>query len=157
MPSALSRPVDHPRPVDLRQSTDNIENNFVGDSTKDTYYQKLVIFMMWLFDNHQAFICDNILTEMKEKDAADDAVYRVAQAAYVRIGSQAPQQQQMGPRGRRRTRKPKAPPTRTRAKLRTLIMKELRNMKAARGAGLTGAPSLLKAMEQLLMNLLVIL
>jgi len=54
MPSTLSHPVDHPRPVDLHQTTGAIYNNFEGDSTtKDTYYQKIVIFMMWLFYNHQ--------------------------------------------------------------------------------------------------------
>jgi hypothetical protein len=53
MPSTLSHPIDHPRPVYLHQTTGAIDNNFEGDSTKDTYYQKIVIFMMCLFDNHQ--------------------------------------------------------------------------------------------------------
>jgi len=44
---------------------------------------------------------------MNEKDVDDNAVYQVVQAAYDRIGSKAPHQQQMGPRGRIRTRKPK--------------------------------------------------
>jgi len=28
--------------------------------------------MLWLFDHHQEFISGETLTEMKEKDAADD-------------------------------------------------------------------------------------
>jgi len=139
MPTVLSRPVD------LRQTTDAIESNFVEVSTKDTYHQKLVLFMLWLFDHHQEFISVDILTKMKEKDAADEADYLAAKAVYDRIESQAPQLQRAGPSGgRRRTKKRNAAPTRTRAKLRTLVSKELRNMKPGRGAGSYRCPIIIE-------------
>ena len=46
-----------------------------------TISQKLVIFTLWLFYNHQKFIEEEILIITKDGDVADEAEYRVANAA----------------------------------------------------------------------------
>ena len=63
--------------VDLCQSTVAIESNFVSSSSKGIYNSKLILFILWLFDNnHHEVINNEMLPLMIEEDCADEMNYR---------------------------------------------------------------------------------
>jgi hypothetical protein len=74
MPPVQSKPS---KSIDLRQSTVAIESNFVSSSSKGTYNSKLVLFVLWLYDNnHHEFIDDELLPVMIQEDCGDEENFR---------------------------------------------------------------------------------
>ena len=114
--------------VDLRQSTVAIESNFVSSSSKGTYNSKLVLFTLWLFDNnHREVINNELLPLMIEEDCADEINYRKRMEKFE--AAMANQRSKSN-----RKREPKQP-TRTREKLRKLILQRIKQMKPSQHQG----------------------
>lgn len=59
------------KPVELRKQATNIEQSFVANSSRKTYNAKLVLFMIWLYENHPSYLVDDVLAKMKENDEKD--------------------------------------------------------------------------------------
>lgn len=57
--------------VDLRKSAENFEKCFFGTSLQVTYNHKIVMFMVWLFDNHEKHLEKNALLRMKKMAKMD--------------------------------------------------------------------------------------
>ena len=60
--------------VDLRKKATNIEQRFVANSSRKIFNEKLVLLMIWLYENHPCYLVDDVLTKMKEyvdKDAQE--------------------------------------------------------------------------------------
>ena len=57
--------------VDLRKSAENVEKCFVGSSSRVTYNHKIVMFMVWLFDNRQKHLEKSALLRMKKMAKMD--------------------------------------------------------------------------------------
>lgn len=60
-------------PIDLRKSTKKISNSFVADnSSEHTYIPKLILFIVYLFDNNlRQYIDPNIIAGMVNADSID--------------------------------------------------------------------------------------
>ncbi|KAL7524807.1 hypothetical protein ACHAXR_003117, partial [Thalassiosira sp. AJA248-18] len=68
-------------PVDMRRSTREISNSFVSESSSGhTYIPRLILFILWLFDNHQDIINPIFLPEMAKLDDTDSHNYRTVLA-----------------------------------------------------------------------------
>ena len=55
--------------LDLTGGTQDIENSHINDNTRSDYIGKLVLFMIWLFDNSpDKIVCIDELREANQKD-----------------------------------------------------------------------------------------
>ena len=131
MPPVQSKPSNS---IDLRRSTVAIESNFVSSSSKGTYNSKLVLFALWLFDNnHHEFLDDELLPLMIQEDCADEATFKKRMEKFE-AGTN--EQTNSNQRGRRKVNKRELKqPTRTREKLRKLILQRIKQMKPSQHQG----------------------
>ena len=59
--------------VSMKRSTLAISNNFVADNSSTyTYIPKLVVFMLWLYDNHREFLEPILHLKMVELNELDE-------------------------------------------------------------------------------------
>lgn len=80
-PTAAAAAAAAARPVDMRRSTRQISNSFVAQSSSDkTYIPKLVLFIMWIFDNKREYISELVRPQMVDLDATDTNNYRALMA-----------------------------------------------------------------------------